>query len=169
MSGSRHDRRLYPDAAWFDGAVSRSRSATVLAALLPAVLAAGCGVTFGGGDVPVGAQCRSLAKEERPGLKFEASRLLKDDPAVRPSAECDEGGYATVSGFDLPDPPEAVVARMQKFGHAEEIKDTECLDYLKPSVCGQSWQYTSDESGETYVVEMPMKEHGGEFSLAVQH
>jgi hypothetical protein len=142
---------------------------TTLAVLLLAGLATGCGVTFGGGGVPVGAECRSLAKEERPGLRFEASRLLKDDAAVRPWAECDEGGYATVSGFGLREPPEAVVARMQKFGHAEEIKDTECLDYLEPSVCGKSWRYTADESGETYVVEMPLKENGGEFSMAAQH
>jgi hypothetical protein len=132
------------------------------------LLAAGCGVTFGGGGVPLGAECRSLAKEESPGLMFEASRLLKDR-AARPSAECDEGGYATVSGFGLREPPEAVVARMQRFGHAEEIKDTECLDYLEASVCGQTWRYTPDESGETYVVEMPLKEHGGEFAMAVEH
>jgi hypothetical protein len=117
----------------------------------------------------MGTECRSLAKEERPGLRFEASRLLKDDAAVRPSAECEEGGYATVSGFGLREPPEVVVARMQKFGHAEEIKTTECLDYLEPSVCGQSWRYTPDESGETYAVEMPLKEHGGEFAMAVEH
>lgn len=142
---------------------------TALAALFLSTLATGCGVTLGDGDVPVGAECRSLAQEDRPGLMLEASRLLKDDAAPRPFAECDEGGYATVSGFALRQPPEAVVARMQKFGHAEEIENTECLDYLEASVCGQSWRYTPDESGETYVVEMPLKENGGEFSMAVEH
>jgi hypothetical protein len=142
---------------------------TAFAALLLAVLAAGCGVTFGGGGVPVGAECRSLAKKERPGLMFEASRLLNARSPVRPSAECDEGGSATVSGFGLDEPPEAVVVRMRRFGNAEEVEDSECLNYLGPGACGQSWRYTSDESGETYVVLLPLKEHGGEFSMAVQH
>jgi hypothetical protein len=117
----------------------------------------------------VGAECRSLAKQERPGLKFEASRLLKDDAVVRPWADCDSGGYATVSGFGLREPPQAVVVRMRKFGQAEEVENSECLDYLEPSVCGQSWRYTPDEGDQTYVVDMPLKENGGEFSMAVEH
>lgn len=102
-------------------------------------------------------------------MSFEASRLLKDDAAVHPWAECESGGYASVSGFGLHEPPDTVVARMRRFGDAQEVKSTECLDHLGPSACGQTWRYTPDDGNQTYVVEMPLRENSGEFAMAVEH
>ncbi len=138
----------------------------VVGAMVSATLAltlAGCASD----SVPKGSECRNLVKKQAPTLEARALELLDmSRDRVRAWADCDSGGYPSVSvGIDSGLP---VIERMTTLGTAVELRDTNCLEHLAPSECDREWRYTPKGADVIYWVSLPRKGEG-EFSMSVYY
>jgi len=104
-----------------------------------------------GPPAPTGRACLKLLKQQSPDLMAQANRILRDQTAISPIADCRSGAYPSVEGVTA-DRATEIVRRMQQLGSAEQRSPDECLKYLTPADCGQIWVYRPADSRRRYVV-----------------
>jgi hypothetical protein len=117
-------------------------------------------------DVPSASECEKLAERDFPELEHQAALILEDDSGIFSFADCESGDYPTVEG-GTSDRSGAIVQRLRQLGDVEQLENTECLKYLKPSVCGEVWRYSPRDSDKTYVLALETDNKPGEFSISV--
>jgi hypothetical protein len=106
-----------------------------------------------GPPAPTGPACEKLLKQQSPDLMAEANRILRDQTAVSAIADCRSGAYPSVEGVTA-DRATDIVRRMQQLGSAEPRSPDECLKYLKPADCGQTWVFQPAHSRRRYLVSL---------------
>ena len=117
-------------------------------------------------EVPTASECEGLAKRELPRLARQAALILEDDSGVIAVAECEYGGYPSVYG-GTSDRPDAIVRRLRQLGDVEQLENSECLEYLNPSECGEIWRYSPRDSENAFVIALEADNKAGEFSIWV--
>lgn len=104
-----------------------------------------------GPPAPTGRACEKLLKQQSPDLLAQANRILRDQTAISAIADCRSGAYPSVEGVTA-DHATDIVRRMQQLGSAEPRSPDECLKYLPPADCGQTWVFQPADSRRRYVV-----------------